>query len=293
MMIQHSENQNSAPFFSHCQGNSKKPLEIYIFIDPLCPDCWALEPIIKKLLIEYGRFFTLKHIISGRIKTLNQLKRKNPANLAQAWEKTASLTGMSCDGILRSESSISSPFAASLAIKSAELQGRKAGIRYLRKLQEVLFLQTKNIAEEKVLVQIAQEVGLDADEFVKDLHSASAAKALQCDLKISAEMDVQENPTLTFFNQNVDQEGLKISGYYPYEMYVGILSEMLGDVPKPSQAPPLEIFLSYFQFVATAEIAEVYNLTAEDAEKEMKKYLLAQKVERVPVKHGTFWRYIG
>lgn len=293
MMFQNSEDQKSAPFFSHCQGNSRKPLEIYMFIDPLCPECWALEPVIKKLQIQYGRFFTLKHIISGQIKTLNHTKRKNPSSLAQVWEKTANLTGMSCDGTLWSKNPISTPFTASLAIKSAELQGRKAGIRFLRKLQEVLFLQTQNVTEEKVLLEIAREVGLDEEEFLKDLHSASSAKALQCDLKITAEMDVQEIPTLTFFNQNADLEGLKISGFYPYEMYVGILAEMLGDMPKPTEVPPLEIFLRYFKFVATAEIAAVYSISMEEAEKEMKKYLLAQKVERVPVKHGTFWRYIS
>ncbi|QNG62000.1 DsbA family protein [Bacillus sp. PAMC26568] len=292
-MFQNSEDQKSAPFFSHCQGNSRKPLEIYMFIDPLCPECWALEPVIKKLQIQYGRFFTLKHIISGQIKTLNHTKRKNPSSLAQVWEKTANLTGMSCDGTLWSKNPISTPFTASLAIKSAELQGRKAGIRFLRKLQEVLFLQTQNVTEEKVLLEIAREVGLDEEEFLKDLHSASSAKALQCDLKITAEMDVQEIPTLTFFNQNADLEGLKISGFYPYEMYVGILAEMLGDMPKPTEVPPLEIFLRYFKFVATAEIAAVYSISMEEAEKEMKKYLLAQKVERVPVKHGTFWRYIS
>ncbi|PLR68969.1 MULTISPECIES: ClpXP adapter SpxH family protein [Bacillaceae] len=293
MMFRNSEDQKSAPFFSHCQGNSRKPLEIYMFIDPLCPECWALEPVIKKLQIQYGRFFTLKHIISGQIKTLNHTKRKNPSSLAQVWEKTANLTGMSCDGTLWSKNPISTPFTASLAIKSAELQGRKAGIRFLRKLQEVLFLQTQNVTEEKVLLEIAREVGLDEEEFLKDLHSASSAKALQCDLKITAEMDVQEIPTLTFFNQNADLEGLKISGFYPYEMYVGILAEMLGDMPKPTEVPPLEIFLRYFKFVATAEIAAVYSISMEEAEKEMKKYLLAQKVERVPVKHGTFWRYIS
>ncbi len=292
-MFQNSEDQKSAPFFSHCQGNSRKPLEIYMFIDPLCPECWALEPVIKKLQIQYGRFFTLKHIVSGQIKTLNHTKRKNPSSLAQVWEKTANVTGMSCDGTLWSKNPISTPFTASLAIKSAELQGRKAGIRFLRKLQEVLFLQTQNVTEEKVLLEIAREVGLDEEEFLKDLHSASSAKALQCDLKITAEMDVQEIPTLTFFNQNADSEGLKISGFYPYEMYVGILAEMLGDMPKPTEVPPLEIFLRYFKFVATAEIAAVYSISMEEAEKEMKKYLLAQKVERVPVKHGTFWRYIG
>ncbi len=53
---------------------------------------------------------------------------------------------------------------------------------------------------------------LDVDEFIIDIHSDSAAKAFQCDLKITAEMDVQEIPTLVFFNENAEDEGIKITG---------------------------------------------------------------------------------
>lgn len=35
-------------------------MEIYMFVDPLSPECWALEPAIKKLKIRYGRFFHTK-----------------------------------------------------------------------------------------------------------------------------------------------------------------------------------------------------------------------------------------
>ena len=51
----------------HCHGNDKKPIEIYMFIDPLCPECWALEPIIKKLQIEYGKYFSIKHVLKRTV----------------------------------------------------------------------------------------------------------------------------------------------------------------------------------------------------------------------------------
>ena len=38
------------------------------------------------------------------------------------------------------------PCLSSVSIKAAELQGRKAGIRFLRKLQEMLFLEKQNIS---------------------------------------------------------------------------------------------------------------------------------------------------
>ncbi|WP_442599191.1 ClpXP adapter SpxH family protein [Neobacillus sp. D3-1R] len=279
---------STKPFHS----SDKKPIEIYMFIDPLCPECWALEPIIKKLMIEYGKYFSIKHILSGRIATLNISKKKNYESIAEFWEKTASRTGMSCDGSLWLENPVSSPFIASVAIKAAELQGRRAGIRFLRKLQEVLFLDKQNISNFEVLKNSASSIGLDVEEFITDIHSESAAKAFQCDLKITAEMEVDEIPTLVFFNENAEDEGIKITGYYPYEVYVQIIEEILQEKPVKQAPPPLECFLKYFSLVASKEIAVVYNMTISQVEREMKKLLLKQKVEQVPVKYGMFWRYI-
>jgi predicted DsbA family dithiol-disulfide isomerase len=282
-------------FTSVPQSNSydKKPLEIYMFIDPLCPECWALEPILKKLHIEYGKYFSLKHVLSGRIANLNVSKRKNYEVIADLWEKTASRSGMSCDGSLWLENPVASPYVASIAIKAAELQGRKAGIRFLRKLQEKLFIDKQNISHFEVLKSCAEHAGLDVEEFISDFHSESAAKAFQCDLKITTEMEVTEIPTLVFFNENAEDEGIKITGPYPYEVYVQILEEMLSEEPIKNQPPTLDAFLKYFNLVASKEIAVVYNMSISQVEREMKKLLLLQKVEQLPAKYGTFWRYVG
>jgi predicted DsbA family dithiol-disulfide isomerase len=276
----------------HCHGSDKKPIEIYFFVDPICPECWALEPLLKKLRIEYGRYFSIKHVLSGKLANLNISKKNSFENMAVQWEKTASRTGMSCDGNLWIENPISSPYIASVAIKAAELQGRRHGIRFLRKLQEVLFLEKQNISNLEVLKECAQNVGLDVDEFISDLHSESAAKAFQCDLKITVEMDVQEVPTLVFFNENTEEEGIKITGAYPYEIYVQILEEMLSEHPNQSPLPPIETFMRFFRLVGSQEIAVVYNMSIAEVNREMKKLLLKQMVAQIPAKHGTFWRYI-
>jgi len=277
----------------HCHGNEKKPIEIYLFIDPLSCDCWALEPIIKKLKVEYGRYFSIKHVLSGKLDSLNFTKKKALESMGDIWEKTASRSGMSCGVSPLFENPVNAPYNVSIALKAAELQGRRAGFRFLRKIQEMLFLESGNISSLDVLKYCAQSVGLDVQEFSNDIHSESAAKAFQCDLKITNEMDVHEIPTLVFFNENVEDEGIKITGSYPYDIYVHILEEMLAEKPIKSPPPPLEIFLKTFTFVTTKEIAVIYNMSISQIEREMKKLVLKQVVEQIPAKFGTFWRYIN
>ncbi|RIW27254.1 DsbA family protein [Bacillus salacetis] len=284
-MINHNNLQRCRP--------DKKPLEIYMFIDPLCPECWALEPILKKLHLQYGQYFRIKNVISGKLTSLNLTNKKKQENIADKWEKTASRSGMSCDGNVWFENPIDSPHLASIAIKAAELQGRHAGIRFFRNLQENLFLGKQNVSDLEVLTGIARNSKLDVEEFNSDIHSESASKAFQCDLKITAEMDVDEIPTLVFFNENIEDEGIKVTGMYPFEVYVQILEEMLSSRPEPQPLPPLEQFLEYYGTVATKEISVVYDMSTAQVEKNMKKWMLQKKVEKIPAKHGTFWRYLS
>ncbi|WP_017470550.1 ClpXP adapter SpxH family protein [Amphibacillus jilinensis] len=268
-----------------------KPIEIYLFTDPLCPESWSLDPIIKKLQLEYGRFFSIRPILTGQLSKINQQAAPTPVKLKQWWEKTANRTGMCCDGDLWLEAPLSAPASISIAIKAAELQGIKAGRYYLRKIQENLFLNKTDISTDEQLIRIAQQANLDLDEFRRDLHSSSAQKALQCDLKLTKEMHVDQIPSLVFFNETAEDEGLKLTGTYSYDIYVKVLKQLLQKDVQPFEKPKLEDFISHFHFVSSYEIAVIYEWSIERACKEMKKLQLKQLVSCVPVKHGAFWRY--
>lgn len=267
-------------------GNDR-PLELYLFIDPLCSDCFSLEPVIKKLQFEYGHYFSLTYVLSGKLTNLNHGHRKARSKL----EKTINRKCIDC-GDLEAEQNVNSPYLASIAVKAAELQGKKAGIRFLRKLQEYVYLKGENISKLDTLMVCAKEAQLDVDEFVKDIHSESTSHAFQCDLKITNDMDVTETPTIVFFNNNVEEEGLKLSGVNSYEVYLEVMKEILGDLPTSHSLPPLVSFIKYHEIVSTKDIAFVYDLPHLKVELEMKKLMLQQMVEKLNTEHGTFWRYI-
>ena len=48
-----------------------KPIEIYVFVDPLCTNSWALQPLLRRLQVEYERYFTLKIVLRTSLAKTN------------------------------------------------------------------------------------------------------------------------------------------------------------------------------------------------------------------------------
>ncbi|WP_205774724.1 ClpXP adapter SpxH family protein [Alkalicoccus luteus] len=279
-------------------GSSAASMELYVFIDPLCPECWALEPAIKKLKMEYGRYLKLNLVLANNLEPLHSScgskHRSLMKEMAQAYNETGCRTGMPCDGDVWYKNPAPAPYDAMAAIKAAGLQGKVIGAKYLRRVREALFLHKENIADQQVLIDCAMRVsGMDVDEFVRDLHSDTTKKALDNDRKTAEEMDIRSTPTIVFFNEDIDEPGLKVEGAYRYEIYEDLLREMSGEKLEKCPPIPLEEFVAFYSLVATKEIAVVYDMKQEEAHREMKKLQLQQKVEEIPTKHGSIWRSVA
>ena len=258
--------QPAAPSSCH------KPVELYIFIDPLCPQAYAMQATIRKLQLEYEQYFTWRYVLSTQLTSLNCL-----TNRMKCCEDGAPLD-------------IAHPVLPSIAIKAAELQGKRAGFRYLTKLQETAALGTKNINSHATLTDIAKQVDLDLNEFAIDFGSKEAARAFQGDLYITREMEVDEVPSIVFFNECIEDEGLKVSGTYTYEVYVHILQELVGEEIVRQPLPTIDELFDRYETLTTAEVAEIYSIEEAFAERELKKRMLQQKVERLCNDDMTLWR---
>lgn len=247
-----------------------KPIELYVFIDPTCDDCWSLQPILRKLQVDYDHYFTLRIILRTSLPTMNMPCRNFDPSIE------------TCDKFHAS--------FPSLAIKAAEFQGKRAGFRFISKLFEYSYLKSKNVTSFSVLVEIANQLLLDVDEFTRDFSSHNVLRSLQVDLYMAREMEVDKAPTFVFFNENIEDEGLKVSGLYTYDVYEQILEELLGHQIIPETPPALDDLFRRFDTLTTNEISEIYRIPENAAERELKKRLLQQQVERLPFPNTTLWR---
>lgn len=258
--------QPSAPSITN------KPIELYIFINPLCPKAFAMKGILRKLQLQYEHYFTWRYVLSTELSALNSVTNRMKG----------------CPS--GNELDIMHPVLPSIAVKAAELQGKRAGSRYLTKLQQYAALQTKNVNSHTALLQIAEEVGLDMNEFAIDFGSKEAARAFQCDLYITREMEVEEVPSIVFFNECIEDEGLKVSGSYHYEVYEHILQEMIDEQLIPQPIPSIEEVFTRYGLLTTAEVAEIFSIDYAIAERELKKRMLQQKLDRIMNDDITLWR---
>lgn len=247
-----------------------RPLELYVFIDPACKDCWFLQPILRRLQIDYERYFTLRVVLRTSLPSLN-LSSVRPFQEEETYEKSHAAF-------------------PSIAIKAAEFQGKRAGLRFISKLFEYAYLKRRNVNSFKVLKEIAESINLDVDEFIRDFASKNVHRALQIDLYMAKEMEVDSAPTFVFFNENIEDEGLKVSGIYAYDIYEQIIEELIGQSIYRETPPSLDQLFKRFDTLATKEIAEIYRMTEKAAERELKKRLLQQHVERLAIQDITLWR---
>lgn len=289
-LVNTKETNTSAVDFSF--NSAHKPIEMYVFLDPLCPDCWEIEPYLRKLSIEYGRFFTIRPVLSGRNKALELYQLHVSRKIREIYHQSYQKIHRTSDIKAKRNHLIHTPDMISLAIKAAELQGKRAGRHFLRKIQEKLFLNWKDISHKSILIECANEAGIDLEEFKKDLYSYTAKKALQSDIKLTYEMNIDRLPAIVYINHQTDEQGIKISGLYSYDIYVQVLAEVMNTQPIPSEKPSLIQFIRYYKMISTKEIAIIYDWPLSKVKRELKKLQLKQLVEYIPGKKESFWKYV-
>ncbi|MCE4955725.1 DsbA family protein [Macrococcoides caseolyticum] len=240
---------------------STQKIEIYSFFDPFCKASWQLKATLRKLQIEYSQFVEIKQILLPTLKVLTK---------CQAQSTT-------CDDNI------------ALAFKAAELQGRKKANLFLNYIQNEI-MPKQDIITKELIMHCAHKALLDLDVFLEDIRSNHVTTSLKCDQHIASEMDVTLTPTLVFFNENYEDEGIKVEGVQAYHIYTYIINELVDTHIEKKLPPALIDYIREQEMVSENELEIVYEWPHNILMNELRKLKLQNKIEDVYYDHDLFWR---
>ena len=250
--------------------------------DPACPDSWAAEPLLRRLMLEFGESLSFTWVMGG----LARDYRDGPAPVDR-WLAVSSESRMPLDPLLWRESPIASTYPACMAVKAAQEQGEEAGTRFLRAAREGIMCFRRKLDGTEALVEAAREAGLDVRRFRVDLQSHAIVEAFGEDLEERRSFDGGE-PLPLPSAVLVAEDGSRTPHSWPF-VYDELRDAAAAAGAKAAGEERTAVLdaLRRFGRMATREVEEVCRMPEPRAFAEL--WRLASEFEVKPTRVLTGW----
>lgn len=281
---------------------SSNLLELVSYTDPYCTWCWGSEPILRKIEEAYGEQVKISFKMGGLVKEMsNFYDAQNQIGgpdwyrqVAAHWLEASSRHGMPVDEQIFFDirDSNFSTYPANIAYKSAQLQDEISANRFLRRMREGAAVERLDIQQLDIQAKLAKEVGLDSNQFIKDIESGRAKESFEKDLQECLNRGIRGFPTFLIRNLNTKDE-LFLRGYRQFSEFVDTFRKLTGDaiisVSSKVSKDSIFAFVRKHRKVATKEITEVFDLREKDANEYLISLVSEGMLNKDKVGNGFFY----
>lgn len=270
---------------------TKKTVKGIYYTDPICSACWAIEPQLRKLKLEYGHIVELEYRMGGLLPdwSYNRGGISKPSDVAHHWDEVSLYYDMPIDGDVWLEDPLSSSYPPSIAFKAAQMQDNEKAITFLRELREMVFLQKKNIAKWEHVETAAKKAGLNVTQLKTD-YEGKAKELFHEDLKLGKELGVRGFPTLFFMN-NEGATAL-VYGLQPYAAFENAVLQIAPSAIKSHYSKSWEALFARFPTLTIKEFSELSETSRNESEKLLEELTAKGKLEKLTTKNGAIWKNI-
>jgi len=210
----------------------QRSVQLYYVTDPICSHCWAIEPVLRRFVEQYGHYFNFHTVMGGLLEKWHDgpIDPANgiykPADVAGHWREVGQHSRMPIDGSLMIDNPVQSSYPPSRVFKIIQKNHSDAqAFEYLRRAREALFAFNHNIAEKSEMIEIVNQLGLDGEAIVTEAEQPVGQQLLNEDFALARKLGVRGFPTIMMINE--ENKGVKISGGRPFEFYVNGLKQAL------------------------------------------------------------------
>jgi 2-polyprenyl-6-methoxyphenol hydroxylase-like FAD-dependent oxidoreductase/predicted DsbA family dithiol-disulfide isomerase len=266
-----------------------KRIKILYFTDPICSTCWITQPFLRKLKLEFNEYFDIQYCMGGLLPTWEKFDRggiNTPNDAATHWENVCEFYETPIDGDVWIEDPLTSSYPPSIAFKAAQMQSHEKAILFLRRINEMVFLEKKNIIKWEFIEKSAFDVGLDSARLARDF-TGKAREYFVEDLVLAKNLGVTAFPTLYFSDDN--NRRAMLTGYQPYKKFEEIIYRFIPDAVKTTiDADPENLFKQY-NTMTENEFSLFCDLTKKDAKKVLNDLFKIGCVNKYESKNGEIY----
>ncbi|MDN6160383.1 MAG: DsbA family protein [Staphylococcus equorum] len=250
-------------------------LTLYYVTDPMCSHCWAFEPTLNKLLVQYGHLFNFQMVMGGLLEAWGDgpIDPANgiykPADVTPHWQEVGNYSRMPIDGTIMEIDPVQSSFPASRLYKAIQhVDSPTAAIKFTRLVREAVFVFNKNISDKAVLKHIVEDLykgdnTIDVDSILNIADSDIGQNLLAEDFNLVSQMGVRGFPTIVIVNK--DNQGTKIVGARSLETYIDALEKLDTSITiEPNRLPKLSLYLNEQSSLFSKEIEVMYDIEEKD-----------------------------
>lgn len=282
------------PLISHKEDTrliaKSKEIQVLYFTDPICSTCWIIQPLLRKLILEYGKYVNIEYCMGGLLPSWDEYNSKgkigNPNDAAKHWEEVCAFHEMPLDGDIWKEDPLTSSYPPSTAFKAAQMQDNDLAILFLRRIKEMVFLEKKNIIKWEHLEKAAFEVGLDSARLLRDFNGKARERFID-DLTLAKQLGVTAFPTLFFSNNK--NHSLTLKGYNKYEKFEKIILQLLPNIKKTEINNDPVFLFTHFPTMTDKEFSLLSNTSLEKSKNQLTELFKKGQISKYESKNGVIW----
>lgn len=170
---------------------------LYYVHDPMCSWCWGFEPTRACLFAALADRLSIRRLVGGLAPDSEApMPEAMQLGLQQTWRRIQQMipgTRFNFDFWAKCAPRRST-YPANRAVIAARLQDPAFDPLMTRRIQQAYYLEARNPSDNDTLIELAADIGLDAERFAQDLTDAATEQQLRAEIQHARSLGIDSFP---------------------------------------------------------------------------------------------------